>query len=393
MDKLKILFILHLPPPVHGAAMVGQFIQNSERLNNSFNCNYINLQTSRKLTDTGKGLFSKFFRFLALYFKVISQLLTSRNDLCYMTLNTKGAAFYKEMVVVIILKIFRQNIVYHFHNKGVSNSSNRFINNILYKVAFKNTRVILTSKFLYGDIRSYVKHKNVYYCYNGIPPKAQKTLFVHKNAKNLEPPKIIFLSNMIKDKGVWVLLEACEILHRRRLDFECHFVGSWGDISQIEFENCVKNNNLSDKIRIHGQKIGMEKSKLLLDSDIFTLPTLDDCFPLVLLEAMQFSLPIISTKEGGIPEIVINEETGFLIRKEDSQDLANKLELLILNPRMRITMGEKGKKRFESKFTLNRFEINLEDILRNCISKKLKNKVRNLDSVDVVQNEVTNINP
>jgi glycosyltransferase involved in cell wall biosynthesis len=368
MDRAKILFILHLPPPIHGAAMVGQFIRQSERLNSSFECNYINLQTSRKLTDTGKGLFSKFFRFIALYIKVISQLLTSRNDLCYMTLNTKGAAFYKEMLVVIILKLFRQKIVYHFHNKGVSNSPNRFIDNLLYKVAFKNTRSILTSKFLYSDIKSYVKDKDVYYCYNGIPPNSHNTISVHNKAKNPKRPKIIFLSNMIRDKGVWVLLEACEILHRRKVDFECHFVGSWGDITEVEFENCVKNKKLSDKIRMHGQKIGKEKSKLLLKSNIFALPTLNDCFPLVLLEAMQFALPIVATKEGGIPEIVKNEETGFLIPKGNSKELANKLEMLILNPRMCSEMGERGKKRFDAKFTLNQFEINLENILKNCIS-------------------------
>ena len=208
MEKAKVLFILHLPPPIHGAAMVGQFIRQSERLNSSFECNYLNLQTSRKLTDTGKGLFNKLFRFIALYIKVIYQLSTSRNDLCYMTLNTKGAAFYKEIIIVFLLKLFRQKIVYHFHNKGVSNSSARFIDNLLYKFAFKNTRSILTSKFLYNDIKRYVDVENVYYCYNGIPPHA-KSFFSANNGQKDKRPKIIFLSNIIREKGVWVLVEAC----------------------------------------------------------------------------------------------------------------------------------------------------------------------------------------
>ncbi|MCG2459692.1 glycosyltransferase family 4 protein [Flavobacteriaceae bacterium F89] len=368
MDKAKVLFIIHLPPPIHGAAMMGKFISQSERLNSSFECNYINLQTSRKLTDTGKGIFSKFFRFIALYLKVIYQLLTSRNDLCYMTLNTKGAAFYKEMLIVFLLKLFRQKIVYHFHNKGVSDSPHRFIDSLLYKVAFKNTRSILTSKFLYSDIKRYVEAKDVYYCHNGIPTITHNTISVRNIPNNSKRPKIIFLSNMIKEKGVWVLLEACEILYMRNVDFECHFVGSWADIAEVELASCIKDKKLSNHITIHGQKIGEEKSSLLKESNIFTLPTLNDCFPLVLLEAMQYALPIVATNEGGIPEIVDNEVTGFLIPKQNSKELANKLEMLILDPEMCSEMGEQGKNRFDEKFTLDQFEINLENILKNCIS-------------------------
>lgn len=367
MSKARVLFILHLPPPIHGAAMVGEFIHRSEFLNNSFDCDYINLQTSRKLTDTGKGSYSKFLRFVALYFKVVSVLLTTRYDLCYMTLNTKGAAFYKEILIVFFLKLFRQKIVYHFHNKGVSNFSNYFINNLLYKFVFHNTRSILTSRLLYEDIKKYVQAKNVYYCPNGIPPVITKKSTVKAKTKNSGSPKIIFLSNMIKDKGVWVLLEACEILLERKVNFECHFVGSWGDINENEFSQKIVEKELSNYVVVHGRKVGKEKLNLLLNSDIFALPTFNDCFPLVLLEAMQLSLPIVTTYEGGIPEIVKNKENGFLIPKGDPRELAKKLEILLLNTGMCSKMGERGKKSFDKNYTLSAFEIRLKKILKDCL--------------------------
>jgi glycosyltransferase involved in cell wall biosynthesis len=366
MSKSKVLFILHLPPPIHGAAMVGEFIRQSEFLNSSFDCDYINLQTSRKLTDTGRGLFNKFFRFVALYFKVISALFATRYDLCYMTLNTKGAAFYKEILIVFLLKSFRKKIVYHFHNKGVSNFSNQFINNLLYKFVFSNTQSILTSRFLYDDIKKYVQAKNVFYCPNGIPPVITPKPSVLANSKNAGRPKILFLSNMIKDKGVWILLEACQLLHKRKVDFECHFAGSWGDINETEFSQNIVAKGLSNCVISHGRKVGIEKFDLLVRSDIFALPTFNDCFPLVLLEAMQFSLPIITTYEGGIPEIVKNKENGILIPKGDIKELADKLEILILNPELCYKMGEFGKKRFDKNFTLKKFESTIGNILKHC---------------------------
>ena len=52
--KPKILFIMHMPPPVHGAAMVGQYIHDSKLINREFDCHYINLTTAKNLQDIGK---------------------------------------------------------------------------------------------------------------------------------------------------------------------------------------------------------------------------------------------------------------------------------------------------------------------------------------------------
>ena len=60
---------------------------------------------------------------------------------------------------------------------------------------------------------------------------------------------------------------------------------------------------------------------------------------------MQFSLPVVSTFEGGIPDIVENGKTGFLVKQEDVEALAEKLEILINNPRLREQMGQHGRKR------------------------------------------------
>lgn len=62
--KPNILFILHMPPPVHGASMVGKYIHDSHVINKTFNCHYFNLTLARDLNDIGKGGIKKLFDFI-----------------------------------------------------------------------------------------------------------------------------------------------------------------------------------------------------------------------------------------------------------------------------------------------------------------------------------------
>lgn len=107
----------------------------------------------------------------------------------------------------------------------------------------------------------------------------------------------------------------------------------------------------------------------LRDADIFAFPTFysNECFPVVLLEAMQQCLPCVSTGEGGIPDIVENGVTGFIIPRKDADALAEKLSLLIDDAAMRRQMGVNGRKKYEREFTYSKFEHHLAGILNDFI--------------------------
>ena len=94
-NKLKkILFLLHLPPPVHGSSMVGQFIKESELINGNFKCDYINLLASTNITETGKVSFKKVMGFVTIWFNLLAKLIKNKTQPCYVALTTTGAAFY-----------------------------------------------------------------------------------------------------------------------------------------------------------------------------------------------------------------------------------------------------------------------------------------------------------
>jgi glycosyltransferase involved in cell wall biosynthesis len=290
------------------------------------------------------------------------------------SLTAKGPGFYKDFLVVLLLKLFRKKIVYHFHNRGVSTKQDDRFNDFLYQITFKGTKSILLSELLYSDIKKYVTADDAFFCANGIPEVSDE--YRMDNCSGGLPLKkacrLLFLSNMIVEKGVYQLLEACKLLRKKAIDFECHFVGTWSEITEGQLQTSIATSNLSNVVFTHGRQLGKEKYALLKSADIFVFPTFyhNECFPLVNLEAMQFSLPIVTTSVGGIPDMVLDGETGFVIAPNDPVALAEKLELLISKPELRLKMGNAGRKRFERFFTMRQFEQNMVNILETVISKQ-----------------------
>jgi glycosyltransferase involved in cell wall biosynthesis len=367
--KSKVLFILHLAPPVHGASMVGSYIKGSTLIKETFETDFINLSTANSLFDIGKTSFNKLVCILKLYFQITAYLVKHKVDLCYLTINASGAAWFKELVIVVILKSFHVPIIYHYHNKGVRKNANSFLKKQLYKFQFAKTKSILLSSLLENDISQFVAEKDIFTCPNGIP---NSSYLIHEN-KPVGICQILFLSNLIESKGVYVLLDACQILKFKNIPFRSIYVGGEGDITAIQFRDKVRQMGLENHVYYQGKKYGIEKEIAFSEADIFAFPTFyhNECFPIVNLEAMQFALPIISTLEGAVPEVILDGVNGYLVPQSNIEILAEKLEVLILNSELRNEMGRAGKKMFEEKFTLEIFEKRIVEILQIVLKNNL----------------------
>jgi len=371
----RVLFLLHLPPPVHGSSIVGLNIRNSATINGSFQCSYLNLLASKRVTETGKVSFGKIFGFLGTWIQLLKLLIFERPKLCYLALTVSGAALYKDLILIALLKIFSVKRLYHLHNKGVRLYKNSAVHKIVYRFVFKDADVVVLSPHLYADVQDFVPVSKLHVCANGVEDESN---FMKEHRNPREPAiesravNILFLSNLIESKGVFVLLEALALLKQKELLYNCVFIGSEGSISSSQFNERRTELKLDGLVSYEGRKYGEEKKRAFLTADIFAFPTYYgyECFPLVLLEAMSYSLPIISTFEGGIQDIVADGITGLLVQQKDVNSLANALEVLIRNPQLRSEMGKAGRMKYEEEFTLEKFEDRLLGILKNVIEKK-----------------------
>ena len=167
--KPSILFILHMPPPVHGAAMMGKYIHDSKMINETFDCHYINLATAKHIKDIGKVGLKKLISFLKMLKSIRKMVKQMKTQLVYVTPNSHGIALYKEFVIVQMVKGMGCRVVIHFHNQGVRRFQDYWPNKWIYPQLFKGVKVILLSEALYEDVEKYVDRQNVLICPNGIP--------------------------------------------------------------------------------------------------------------------------------------------------------------------------------------------------------------------------------
>lgn len=143
-----------------------------------------------------------------------------------------------------------------------------------------------------------------------------------------------------------------------------HFVGAGtSEISEEDFRGAIETQGLSNVAQYHGRLYGEKKEHQLQQADVFVHPTLNDCFPLVLLEAMQHALPIIATPVGAIPDMVEDGVNGLIIPERDAQALAEAMMGFIEHPEYIRSMGKAAKERFLQNYTAGHFEQQLLHIL------------------------------
>ena len=363
IKKNRVLFLLHVPPPVHGASMVGLYIKQSSYINSQMASRYVSIGLSNNIQDIGVFSLLKIFRFFCILWKELIYLIAFRPSVVYVTPSSTGMAFRLDSIFVLLAKLFGRKVLLHFHNKGVCTMQNRCFDNFLYHLFFHHTKVILLTPSLYSDVKRYVERENVYFCPNGIPE--QKNICKRSHSQF----NILFLSNMIEEKGVWVLLDACRKLRDYSISFHCDFVGNWADITECEFQAKVDSYELWDYVTAHGAQYGENKNLFFETADVLCFPSYyhNECFPLVLLEAMSYSLPCISSVEGGIPDIIEDSQTGFVVKSNSSEVYAEKLKYLEENPVICKEMGNKAHERYMKNYTLNVFEYKFSGILNSVI--------------------------
>ncbi len=153
--------------------------------------------------------------------------------------------------------------------------------------------------------------------------------------------RMLFVGRIALDKGIEVLIDALAELRERHRDLTLTVVG---DGPRREFlERLCARRSLADSITFIGSKNQDEVAKLLMDHDIFVLPSFAEGVPVVLMEAMGAGLPVVATYVGGMTELVDDEVSGFLVRPFDQPQLVRRIEQLIDDPALRERMGQAGR--------------------------------------------------
>ncbi len=362
--KPSILFLVSLPPPFYGSSIMNQFIKESRQINEFVNATYINTGLSPGIADSGKISILKILKFFSLVKKLICTLSNNTFDSIYVAPAVTGKPFFKDSLLILIVKLFNDNLLIHLHGKGINSEVERSgFKRWYYSLVFRRANIVCLSELLTQDIDKINSIDKVYVLNNGIPP-------ISKGKKTMSSPvtRILFIGIFREEKGPLVLLKAIRPLLDEPDNFEVLFVGELYDKKfRKKFLHYYNSINWDGKVKLHKAAYGNSKSKIFQASDILVFPSYfqNDAFPLVILEAMSCGLAIIASKVGAIPEIIQDGINGILFNINDNKAFANALKHLIADKEARNKLGIEAQKTYYTKYTLREFEKGFISILNN----------------------------
>src|SRR5438552_7247314 len=187
-------------------------------------------------------------------------------------------------------------------------------------------------------------------------------------------PRIVSVGRLVPFKGFDDLIDACAELARRRIDFGCDIIGD-GPLREA-LQAKIEQLDLSSRVNLLGSLSQGAVLEKLQAADIFALASTTDAqgatdvFPTVILEAMASARAVVSTRLAGIPELVVDGQTGMLAPPGDSTALAHALEQLLRDPELRLRFGDAGRARVEQHFRIEKTVAPLMEMLERSCSRR-----------------------
>jgi glycosyltransferase involved in cell wall biosynthesis len=187
--------------------------------------------------------------------------------------------------------------------------------------------------------------------------------------KRKEEINILFVGRLVEVKGVPVLIKAFAKVSEKYPSSKLLIVGDGPQKSELV--KLVQELKLDKKIHFKGFLIGQPLLEIYEQAMIFVLPSIitktgeTEGLGVVLIEALSYGIPVIGSKVGGIPDIIIDGKTGLLFEPGDHEDLAKKIILLIENPELRQRLVEEGQKHILENFSWEKIVEKMEKVYKS----------------------------
>lgn len=179
-----------------------------------------------------------------------------------------------------------------------------------------------------------------------IPPDTEKKYGVHK---------ILFLGRICRAKGIGELLAVMLRVREKYPDAQLYLGGLFED-KELE----LKAHAMRDQVTCLSWVTGEEKEKYLRECDIFVLPSYFEGQSIAILEAMANSCAVVASKTGGIPQMIIDGETGILIEPRSESSLQEGMEKILSDDELASRLGQKARKKAAEEFSI---ENNMERLI------------------------------
>lgn len=317
----KIVLALHIPPPIHGASMVGKKVCEIVTQTAHIDGLVAGLSASEKVSDFGSFSLRRAWNYLRVISNVIFLLIKNPTAKLYITPGFAGFALLRDFLIVSVKKVVGGDVFVHCHSNEFSKTDNTIYRFMRSWIVTNSTLIVLSnwhkSQF---STKIIAGAKFTYVLPNCVVDDFQWDA-EHAAAASTEK-RLLFLSNLMEKKGVMEVLQFALRCREQKKNYKFFFAGGWSNKYFKEIcEDYIFSNNLQDTVLFYGQVSGSEKRNVLSAADVLLFPTRyeGEVFPLVILEAMKCGLSIVSRRHASIPEMT-SDEFSLLIEKTMCQE-------------------------------------------------------------------------
>lgn len=322
----KVLLIGPFSPPITGESLANDVILKNFSKDLNFKIDYINNAYPVFNEKLGKFSFLKTWFYIKQYIKFYKILKTQT---VYLTLGQTFFGVIKYAPYIIFSKCLNKEVIIHIHGNYLRTeyeSLKGYKKGIVKKVISTANKGIVLSESLKPNLNKFIQEQNIYILPNFVENYLIEPLINLENIKDTNSLKILFLSNLMIEKGILDLLNALEMLNKKGINYEAKIAGNIDNsIKEIIIKKISENNS----VKYLGVVLGNEKKNLLHWSNVFVFPSYYklEGQPISLLEAMATGNIVLTTNHAGIPD-VFSSLNGFYFNKQNPYDLAKKLQFV-----------------------------------------------------------------
>jgi len=354
----RLLMIGPFPKPTTGVSLANAVVKEILEETEGYKVKHLN--TSLDRFDESVGSFSFYKLFYNLKFN-LSSYKVIQTDILYLTPGQTFFGIAKYAVFIFIAALFGKELIIHVHGNhlGKAYSSLTGFKKWFFKTLIKKTdKGIVLSESLKDNMTPFIDESKVYPLCNF----AEDYLFHESEKKKVTSLRIVYLSNLMEEKGILVLLEALRKLEEANIPYEGRIAGNVDKENETTVYAAFKRLNQTEYL---GPVYGAEKKSLLEWGNTFVLPTFYtmEGQPISILEAMATQNTIVTTAHAGIPDVITDGIHGFFTERKDSESLCNILKKLAENPAQIEAIAHTNKEVFLEKYTRQQFAKELLHIL------------------------------
>ncbi len=226
------------------------------------------------------------------------------------------------------------------------------------KLMNRSDALIAVSKYTVDELTELygIDEEKIHVIYNGVDvqkfkPRPDRTVLRREFGLEDKKKIVLFVGRLYHRKGLEILLRSIPQVLQEFSDVKFVISGKGFKEKEESLRNLAKQLDIEDHVTFMGYVPDEKLPNLYSASDIFVLPAIYENFPFAILEAQATGLPVISTKVGGIPEFLVDNENGFVIDPGDSAQLTQRVLALLQDPKLAKEMGNRGRSLIEKKFS------------------------------------------